>query len=441
MRVRAQGKMNSEQYMLDNSLVDAQKIRYNKMHINHCTFKGGLGDLVHRWFRMTPSYGPDLVQKALCKLNYSRGASVFDPFSGAGTTLIECQINDIKAFGTEINPLLHFVCDASLDWRLDIDDLERNINIMQARHLKEKDDIDCETLTEESNGVPKIHNPFRWWRKDVLRDIISLKNIINEESGSESERKLYNLALASALVPGLTNVTLGKLQLHFIDRTSHVIDVNSMYFDVLKLIVEDLRVLQLSPVENLAEVYLHDAVKPLPQLVGKNIDFVVTSPPYPNRYSYVWNTRPHLYMLDMFSTPKEASSLDLNTIGGTWGTATSVLSKGIVEPAFDVIKEVVSPVVEAIRVSDNLMANYVMKYFNMLGQQILTMDQYLAPCASIAYVVGNSRIKGEYVETDVLLSKIIDGLGLGFKIKEIDRFRKRNSGVDLYETVVYAERT
>src|SRR5207244_3369709 len=92
--------------------------------------------------------------------------------------------------------------------------------------------------------------------------------------------------------------------------------------------------------------------------VKGKIDRVITSPPYPNRYSYVWNTRPHLYLLGMFTNAKQASDLDQKTIGGTWGTATSSLIKGTIEPAYPVVAKEVGPVAEEIRKTDNLMANY-----------------------------------------------------------------------------------
>jgi hypothetical protein len=194
---------------------------------------------------------------------------------------------------------------------------------------------------------------------------------------------------------------------------------------------------------NIGEAEIHNVDATNPQIKSElpPIDRVVTSPPYPNRYSYVWNTRPHLYLLGFFEGPKEASQLDLKTIGGTWGTATSVLAKGRLEPAFKIIEREVSPLAEKIRQADNLMANYVMKYFNTLAQQIVSQDRLLARDAQVAYVVGCSTIKDVYVETDVLLGKIFEGLDLGYKVRRIERFRQRHSGKDLHEATVYAAKS
>ena len=54
----------------------------------------------------------------------------------------------------------------------------------------------------------------------------------------------------------------------------------------------------------------------------------------------------------------------------------------------------------------------------------------------MSYVVGNSRVKGEYIETDAILGSIFQGLG--FTVNKIERIRKRHSGKDLHESIVYA---
>jgi hypothetical protein len=143
-------------------------------------------------------------------------------------------------------------------------------------------------------------------------------------------------------------------------------------------------------------------------------------------------------MLGLMKAAKEASELDKRTIGGTWGTATSELSKGVFPPINSAVAEVVLPVTERIREQDGLMANYVVHYFNRLTAQIMEMERVVSPRARIAYVVGNSWIKEVYVETDVMLGEIVDRLGLGYRTTEVHRFRRRHSGKRLYESIVYA---
>lgn len=414
----------------------SQAISYNHIPVKKSTFKAGLSAQVHRWFRLTPSYGPDLVREMLLKLNCSKSEVVLDPFSGASTTLIESSLEGYDSYGFEINPFLHWVGKTSVNWSINkalvVEDLSRIVDLFKAESAV----INFSNLEENGLEIPKIHNPLRWWRSDVLSNILILKRAIHNSSSSPENKDFLLLALAGVLVPDLTNVTLGRLQLHFIERDTDVIDVISIFSNHVNIMISDLENLLVLEEVGSAQIFHTDSVTLEGVSLKKPVSCVITSPPYPNRYSYVWNTRPHLYMLDFFSTPKEASSLDKDTIGGTWGNATSMLAKGTIDAAFPFFEGSISPVIEKIRQEDNLMANYVMKYFNLLAKQISAMDSLPQNDLRCAYVVGNSRVKGVYVETDVLLGEIFSGLG--YKVDAIERIRKRNSGKDLHESIVYS---
>jgi len=429
---------HTKQLPLD--FIKQDKVTYNHIPSKKATFKAGLDAPVHRWFRLTPSYSPDLVGEMLNTMDSSTGDVVLDPFSGAGTTLIECQINGIDSFGFEINPLLYFVGKTSINWGLDSKTLRKVFSDIEKKYLEFDKTYSDGDLDNGLLVVPPIYNPFRWWRRDVIKKALCIKLAIKEVSQTREIEDFFMLSMAGVLVPDLSNVTLGKLQLHFIERDDDIINVWDIFSNHALMMIDDIEKNIALANSGKSHLYHVDAtIENLPS-PKKKANLVITSPPYANRYSYVWNTRPHLYFLDLFDTPRQAADLDKKTIGGTWGSATSILQKGVVAPENEAIKEVVLPVANEIREVDNLMANYLVKYFNMLSRQIITMNQVLQPQAKLAYVIGCSRLKGVYVETDVMLAEIIERLGLGFKIDAIERIRKRNSGKNLHESIVYAQR-
>lgn len=412
----------------------------NHVHVKKSTFLAGLSASVHRWFRLTPSFGPDLVRKMLADMETDDGHTVLDPFCGAGTTVIESKMQGIRSVGFEINPLLHFVCETSSRWDLEATELEGAFLRITENFKAERARLADEDINAISIPLPTIHNVFRWWRKDVLKDLLILRDAIERECADGSQRAFFRLSLVGVLVPDLTNVTLGRLQLHFIDRSTHEIDVWSTFAVHTRHMLDDLAGIPADKRTVASRVFLIDSTSDDVLKVEGKVDRVITSPPYPNRYSYVWNTRPHLYLLSLFRNAKQASDLDRRTIGGTWGTATSMLMKGVREPEYPVIDREVVPVARQIRKSDNLMANYLIHYFNRLTRQILSQDRILAPEARCAYVVGCSELKGVYVETDVLLAKVFEGLNIGFKVDRIERIRRRHSGKDLHESIVYVSK-
>lgn len=409
---------------------------YEDIHVSRSTFLNGLANRVHRWFRLTPSFGPELVHEMIERLGVGQDELILDPFAGAGTTLIESKIEGRQAIGFEINPLLHFVNEASLQWELDARTLTEQLARLGAE-MHDLGHLRFEQLEARGLTVPPIHNPTRWWRPDVIVGLVVLKRAILRISDSR-QRAFFWLGLAGCLVPDLTNVTLGRLQLHFIDRSKDKIDVWCTYSAHMQTMIADLEAIQKNGGFGEGRCFLQNSTKLNGFKYEKSVDAVITSPPYPNRYSYVWNTRPHMYLLDFLTTPREASDLDKNTIGGTWGTATSELMKDLVAPLNTAIRDIVGPVAANIRAQDNLMANYVMHYFNRLIAQILEMEAILSPGARIAYVVGNSWIKDVYIETDVLLAQLVERLGVGYRVFDVHRFRRRHSGEKLYESIVYA---
>lgn len=427
------------QSLLPNKLNNIEgKVAYNKVHVSRATFLAGLATKVHRWFRLTPSFGPALVQDMLTNLCCQQDEVVLDPFAGAATTMIECQLEGRTSFGFELNPFLHFVGNTSLNWQVDLTAVQNALSAVVLEFKRLNNKISFENLETYNLRVPSIHNPYRWWRPDVLKELLVLKFCIETTVQDIAVKNILRLALAGALVPELTNVTLGRLQLHFIDRSNDIIDVIGTFVAHCTTIIDDLLLIRPTAPPKTSQVLHRDSTKVGDLRLKSPVNCVITSPPYPNRYSYTWNTRPHLYMLDFISSGKEAAALDKTAIGGTWGSATSELAKGKVEPEFKIVKDAVGPIVKEILKQDALMANYVMKYFNLLAKQIVSMDHLLASNARVAYVVGCSRIRGVFIETDVLLAKIFEGLSLGYKIASIDRIRKRNSGKDLHESIVYA---
>lgn len=414
-----------------------EKVTYNGIPAFKATFKAGLVSHVHRWFRLTPSFSPDLVREMLITLKCDSEDVILDPFAGAGTTIIEGQFEGLTCYGFEINPFLCFVGNTCLNWKLNTSNLRKLLDLISEQYNEMNHWVCFENLQGYGLSIPSIHNPTRWWRPDVLKQLLILRSCI-DALACPSERNFFRLALAGVLIPDLTNVTLGRLQFHFIDRTYDEIQVLPTFVSHARKMITDLDELSGFEPKNESKIFLVDSTNLGNLRLDKPVRCVVTSPPYPNRYSYVWNTRPYLYFFDFFSTAKQASDLDKSTIGGTWGTATSILARGRISPVDGVVGEVVGEIVQRIRRVDNLMANYVMKYFNLLTKQIMEMDRLLTVDARLAYVVGCSRIKGVYIETDVLLGKIMEGLG--YKISTIERIRRRNSGKDLHESIVYAWR-
>jgi len=201
--------------------------------------------------------------------------------------------------------------------------------------------------------------------------------------------------------------------------------------------IEDLRAVEKLPY---APVTIYrgnskQASKVLPKTT--KVSAVITSPPYPNRFSYARETRPHLFFFNFISDATAVGQMETDAIGGTWGKATSILAKGV-EPANDLIRSLLTPYTGSIRGECNLMAAYVIKYFNDIFAHAAEIAEICKKNAKLAYVIGNSKFFGHPLPSDEILASIFGYFGFG--LDGIERMRKRQSKAGLYEAVVFMSR-
>lgn len=152
---------------------------YQEIDIGDITFKLGQIESIHRWYRLTPSYSPSLVRFFMKEFQIAREHFVVDPFSGRGTTSIECQKRGIKTLGIEINPLLQKVGNKSLKWNINHIDLFDQYIDEVSSIIKKYNNFSLENVVSKfDTNLPIIHNVFRWWKKDILKNLIICREVM-----------------------------------------------------------------------------------------------------------------------------------------------------------------------------------------------------------------------------------------------------------------------
>ena len=459
---------NMGQSTLDRYL-EAKKIEYSSPELEFnilsknldpelVTFKGKFKHPIHSWFRLTPSYSPELVRILLSELKIpGQGGIVLDPFAGTGTTLLECKREGIRSIGVEINPVFYRVIRASINWdKLDPDYLETIVTrfFKKASELSYKfQPIPITKFDVHGIPLPKISNVFRWWDPEILKQLLVIREAFKQYSVelSQEYQDFLWVGIASILLE-VANVKRNHPTISFADNpfnqrlsnkrsSKKNIDVWSILKQRYKKMITDVKLVQASTLNPApARVILGDSRQLgtlLPPEYRGEIMGVITSPPYPNRYSYVMETRPYLYFFEIFERPAQASELDLRTIGGTWGRATFSLKNKRIKPINSIVDEVLGDIPEMIYSHSDILSNYVVKYFNDMYLHFESLLEVLDPYnGRLAYVIGNSFIKGVEVPSDIIIARILKHLG--FKIDKIWHLRKRGGRKGLYEAVTFA---
>lgn len=413
---------------------EKNNVKYEVLNVNDVTFKAGTKEGIHSWFRLTPSYSPELVRFFLEYLGCSKDEIIFDPFNGKGTTIVECQKLGYSGVAIELNPLLYNVTKWSLKWDHDIEYLKSIKSSIHKKFLansKKAKDLTIEDfVTTFKLEIPKIHQPFRWWKEYVIKDLLILKKIVYELV-EEENIGIFNIIL-SVISLDCANIHRNHPTISFDDNHTREINVWDEFEQNFNKIVKDLTEVQTIKKLKKAKIINGDSTKLTKYLKGIKIDKLITSPPYPNRFSYIHTTRPQLFFMDLLDNAKEATELDLQAIGGTWGRATSVLMKDYLEPNKE-IKDILDYIPE-LKEKTLLMCNYATKYFNMMHDHIKELKKNVNPGFKGVYVVGNSRLSGVEICTEIILGKIFEREG--FKFDKVAVFRKRGGKKKLYETGV-----
>ena len=424
--------------MLDSCFemnVSRNGYRVEEIDIGDTTFIAGQSESVHRWYRLTPSFSPAVVRYFIDYFDVDAKSMILDPFSGRGTTVIECQKRGIEAVGFEINPILSRAGQYSLSWGLyDADAIDLYVNTLQECISWCSDKSVEDVLQILATSLPNIYNVFRWWKPEVLRDLLVARQVAGYAEFTSIKECLW-LALTKTSID-CANIHRNHPTITFDDAHKRRIDVYEAIQSNLREQMDDIRGLTAVELANcgMGSVELRDSSQDLPdghKCLG-GITNVITSPPYPNRFSYVQQTRPQLYFMEVIQERVEATEIDLVTIGGTWGRATSELSKSLIVPDEAVLDCL--DYYDRLQERSVLMCNYATKYFVDLNRHFAQLRKWASSEFQAVYIVGNSRLKGVDVFTE---SIVADLLRLnGFSVEGLLVFRKRGGRKGLYETAV-----
>ncbi len=381
--------------------------------------------------RLTPAYSIKLVEEILqvntMFTNHSTKKLILDPFCGTTTTGLVSARYGYDCHLYDINPFLVWL-GKSKSAHYD----QNNLNKIYKKI--EKDFVNLQTL--ERKWIPPMKNIERWW-SSVALDILScirdyLANEFSEPCKNISETNLLWIAFARLCIDS-SAADFSHISVSFKENTSlyEATELKNNYLALLRQIFDSTK----EELSGQVTIYLNDSRF----LEEKGMyDKVITSPPYPNRISYIRELRPYMYWLKFLETGEEAGELDWKAIGGTWGSATSKLNTWNLTN--DCLPQSLIETCKHIKDADNkngfTMSQYVLKFFDDMYHHLSNLRQHLKEGADVNYILGNSSFYGNYVDTDKIIKEMLSELGYSEVNSRI--IRKRNSKSHLYEYLISA---
>jgi hypothetical protein len=398
------------------------------------TFRENQRSSRHGWLRLTPAYSLHLVRALLCELD-ARRDRVLDPFSGTGTTALASAAAGIPAAAVDLNPLLVWLGNLKL----------ARFTERDARAAGEAAARIARALRRRTSwgGAwrPDLHRIEKWWDAPVLDVLAQLCAAVERQ---ERARDLLRIAFCQVMID-VAHVSFGHQSMSFRRagaRAAGVVarPVDAVADDVCERFVRAAAGVAASTATEVpraaAEVFLGDARELGAALPRADYTAVITSPPYPNRMSYIRELRPYMYWLRFLTDGRAAGALDWQAIGGTWGSATSNLARWQPDGATRIPFPGFAKIVGRIGARHPLLGRYVEKYFADIARHLASLQSVLSAGARLFYIVGNSKFYDTLLPVEEIYAALLRDAG--FVQVSIERMRKRSSKKELFEFVVRA---
>ncbi len=269
---------------------------------------------VHRWYRFVLSYPDHLVSQMISRFGIKKRHTVLDPFVGTGTTLVECKKSGIDSVGIDANPVTAFASRVKTTWDIDLAEFDRRREelLMSVReglwsigrqyaHQLSFDDLlpRGQILFDQDVDDENIRRllPKNWIGEIPLQKTLLVKQAI-DALPDDSITDIFRLALAAVVVTDISNLGFGP-EVYAAKRRKDA-DVYGVYAEKLRQIRQDLVQVHGIPNPGRTSVHYGDA-RQLATLIQGPVDYVITSPPYPNEKDYTRITRLELILLGFIS--------------------------------------------------------------------------------------------------------------------------------------------
>lgn len=398
---------------------------------------------VHDWYRFVLSYPPHLVREYLEKFGINRRQRVLDPFSGTGTTVVECKKLGIKSCGIEAHPMSHLAAHTKSTWTIDPKRLWKHASDVaaEAQEILDKQGIPDESIPilqqndESQKPIGKLRtlpdDQFKLLLKNSisqrpLHKALTLLDVLKKRQDTEvASHEL--LALAKTLVYTSSNLHFGpEVGIRNIKDDAAVIQP---WIDEIQVIAEDLKTVQHQ--QETESVVHHADARDIGRLIPKNsVHAIITSPPYPNEKDYTRTTRLESVILGLIRDKAQLREFKKSLVrSNTRGVYVDDDDDHLVmqhESIQKIARDIEQRRLDMGKTSgfERTYHRVTKLYFGGMARHFTEMKSVLKPGAHLAYVVGDQASYLQVmIRTGQLLAEVAEHLG--YEVVSLDLFRTR----------------
>lgn len=311
------------------------------------------------------------IPRALVSALSEEGERVCDPFCGSGTTLVEAALAGRAAVGIDANPIACLIARAKLS------PLEDDV-VARLTELERRGDELAQLLSQSKRPFhsdaarPDSEDLDFWFEPIVTEELAEIASWCRAPELDRTTRDVAQTALSSIIV----RVSKQDSDTRYVRRTKGVAPGDTARHFCASLRRARNALDQVAPAMRMADASVYEASVLDEPAIG-HIDAVVTSPPYPNAYSYHLYHRLRMLWLGMDSEAFKKIEI---------GSHRKYSSKGRNGATVETFK------LEMFRVMTWLFG-------------ILKSGGYAA------FVIGDSKIRGEIIDNTNVLADVGEAAG------------------------------
>jgi len=269
--------------------------------------------VVHHWYDYLEDFPYTLLEESIKKYGLKKGDLVLDPFCGSGTTLVSSNLYQLNAIGIDTNPLMCLVSEVKTTWDIDIKKLKDIYKEKTKKFIKLAQNLENYNFKNDFlKRMPK--RELNQWMSSMMQKEVSLMKDLICEIEDEKIKKLFIVMLGKAafdasyvaLCPGTTFYPHRQKEPFFDVFCKKIIQVYN-----------DLKLVQKFNAYGKTKVFNKSATESSSFVEPNSIDFIITSPPYPNDLEYTRQTRLELYLLDFVKNMDDVQKLKKTMIKGS----------------------------------------------------------------------------------------------------------------------------
>jgi DNA modification methylase len=389
----------------------------------------------HRWYDYLEDFPFYLIEEKIKEYKLNGNSLIVEPFSGSGTTNVSSKMFGIKSFGFDANPLMTFISTVKTTWDIDIPTLKEEIKKVATTFITSIHNSETKLDSDFVKLMPK-KEINQWLSIGLQKEVLTLKKIIKQIE-NEKVRNVLLLAMSRSALdasyvsfcPGTTFYPFREKEEFWNIFTNRIIDI-----------IADLEKMQKLDMHFPAATLINDSCLNANNYIENNsIDFLITSPPYPNDLEYTRQTRLEMYMLDFVKSMDDVQQVKRKMVKGSTKLIYKESNSEQFIHKFQSIKEVSDKIYEQTK-DKNWGFDYPRMVREYFGDMYLCMKNFLPLMKKNAHflqVVGDQTVKGVYIPVCDILVEMAKELGYSDSYKELFRIR-RSSGhnVELPEEIV-----